>query len=470
MTRTVSPSSRRTRRRVLLSSYLGSTIEFYDFLLYGLVATLVFGEVFFSGLDPTTGRILALATLAAGYVARPVGGVVFGHFGDRFGRKSTLVVTMSLMGLASCLVGLLPTYASIGVAAPILLTLLRVVQGIAVGGEWGGAALMALEHSEDDKRGFAASFANMGGPSGAVLATVSVALFSLLPESAFLSWGWRLPFLLSFVLVGIGLFIRLQVTESPLFLEAQEKAATTTTEKKRTPLAEVLRSHPHHVLLALAAGLAAFLLQSLLATFAIGYAIGEGHSRGAALTAAAIAAFVHIFTIPAFALLSDRVGRRPVMIGGALATAVLAWPLFALLSSGNWWLLLAGFVLGNPILQAAMYGPLAAFVTEMFGTRARYTGASLGYQLSTTVGAGFGPVVAASLLASGGGRPTYVVLLVIGTALASAVAVWLTKESSTARLGQSDKPAAAPAPEPRHAGSSAGSSAGSVAEPVTSLS
>ncbi len=438
------PTAGSSRRRVLLSSYLGSTIEFYDFLLYGLVATLVFGEVFFSNLDPTTGRVLALTTLAAGYVARPIGGALFGHFGDRLGRKSMLVVTMTLMGVASCLVGLLPTYDSIGIAAPILLTVLRVVQGLAVGGEWGGAALMALEHSDESNRGFGASFANMGGPSGAVLATVSVGLFSLLPEEAFLSWGWRVPFLLSFLLVGIGLFIRLQITESPVFLEAQEKAkAQRAHTPSRPPIVEVLVKHPHHVLLALSAGLGAFLLQSLLATFAIAFAIDAGHSRSAALTAAAIAAFLHIFTIPAYAALSDRVGRRPVMLAGAIATAVLAWPLFQLLSSGNWWLLLAGFILGNPILQASMYGPLAAFVTEMFGTRARYTGASLGYQLSTTVGAGFGPVVAASLLATGGGEPTYVVVLVIITSLASAVAILVARESSGAQLGESREPAVA---------------------------
>lgn len=439
---TTSPTSdsRKQTRRVLLSSYLGSTIEFYDFLLYGLVATLVFGELFFSNLDPTTGRILSLATLAAGYVARPIGGVLFGHFGDKLGRKSTLIVTMSLMGAASCLVGLLPTYDSIGIAAPILLTLLRIVQGIAVGGEWGGAALMALEHSSNERRGFAASFANMGGPSGAVLATISVALFSLLPEDDFLAWGWRVPFLLSCVLVGVGMFIRLQVTESPAFIEAQERAAAEDVERP-APIVEVLRKHMRHVLLALFSGLGAFLLQALLATFAIGYAIDAGHSRGAALTAAAIAAFLHIFTIPAFAALSDRVGRRPVMLAGATATVVFAWPLFQLLSSSNWWLLLAGFVLGNPILQAMMYGPLAAFVTEMFGARARYTGASLGYQLSTTIGAGFGPVVAASLLASGGGAPKYVVLLVMATAIVSGGAILLTRETS-----QIDLPSDAPAP------------------------
>lgn len=435
-TTTTTASDPRLRRRVLLSSYLGSTIEFYDFLLYGLVATLVFGELFFSNLDPTTGRVLSLATLAAGYVARPIGGILFGHFGDKLGRKSTLVVTMSLMGVASCLVGVLPTYDSIGVAAPILLTLLRIVQGLAVGGEWGGAALMALEHSENDRRGFSASFANMGGPSGAVLATVSVGLFSLLPAEAFLSWGWRVPFLLSFLLVALGLFIRLQVTESPLFLEAQEEAEARKSDTVRPPIVEVLTKYPRQVILALAAGLGAFLLQSLLATFAIAFAIDNGHSRSAALTAAAIASFLHIFTIPAYAALSDRIGRRPVMVVGALATAVLAWPLFELLSSGNWWLLLVGFIIGNPILQASMYGPLAAFVTEMFGTRARYTGASLGYQLSTTVGAGFGPVIAESLLAGGDGHPRYVVALLMGTALASAIAVLLTKETSASQLAQ----------------------------------
>ena len=204
-------------RRVLFSSFLGSAVEFYDFLLYGTAAALVFGQLFFSDLTPVVATIASFGTLAVGYIVRPLGGVIFGHFGDRIGRKSMLVLTMTLMGAASFAIGLLPTYDTIGVLAPILLILLRLIQGFAVGGEWGGAALMALEHSDENKRGFSASFANMGAPAGAVLSTVVLAIVTLLPGDAFLSWGWRIPFLLTAVLVGIGLYVRLKVTESPLF-------------------------------------------------------------------------------------------------------------------------------------------------------------------------------------------------------------------------------------------------------------
>ncbi|PWU55514.1 MFS transporter [Micromonospora globispora] len=412
----------------MISSYLGSTIEFYDFLLYALVAATVFDKLFFTNVDGPLASVLSFATLAVGYAARPVGGAVFGHFGDRFGRKSTLVVTMTLMGAASFLIGVLPTYATLGIAAPIILTLLRVVQGLAVGGEWGGAALMSLEHADGRHRGFAASFANMGGPSGAVLAATVLALSSMAFGDSDLSW--RLPFLLSAVLVGVGLWIRLSITESEIFKEAKAKAdAEEALAPQRPPLAEVLTRHPRNVLLAMLAGCTAFLVQGLLAAFIIGYAIGNGHERASVLWITAIAGFLHIFTIPAFAALSDRIGRRPVIIVGACATFVLAWPLFGLLGSDNWWLLLAGYILGNPILQASMYGPLAAYIAEMFGTRARYTGASLGYQLSTTLGAGFGPLVAASLVAAAGGSLRYVTVLVMGAAVLSALAVLLTKET-----------------------------------------
>src|SRR3982750_2887151 len=264
----------RQMRRVLFSSFLGSAVEFYDFLLYGTAAALVFGQLFFSDLSPVVATIASFGTLAVGYVVRPLGGVVFGHFGDRIGRKSMLVLTMSLMGVASFAIGLLPTYASIGVAAPILLIVLRLIQGFAVGGEWGGAALMALEHSDEKKRGFSASFANMGAPAGAVLSTVVLAIVTLLPGDAFLTWGWRIPFLLSAVLVGIGLYVRLKVTESPLF--EQSVVTAVASEKKRLPLVSVLRDHPTSVLLGVGAGLGAFALQALMATFALTIGVQGG--------------------------------------------------------------------------------------------------------------------------------------------------------------------------------------------------
>lgn len=428
------PERRREVRRVMASSYLGTTIEFYDFLLYGTAAAVVFNRLFFTDLDPLAGTLASFGTLAVGYVARPLGGIVFGHFGDRLGRKSMLVTTMTIMGLASFLIGLLPTYEQIGVWAPLLLVALRVIQGVAVGGEWGGAALMTLEHADKHRRGFAASFTNMGGPSGAVLATAVFGLFSLLPEDAFLAWGWRIPFLLSALLVAVGLYVRLSISESPLFREAVA-ARDATAPAQEPPLVHVLRTGWRNVGLAAFGGTAAFLLQSLLATFVISYAISQGQPRSTVLLMFTLASVVHIFTIPAFAALSDRIGRRPVMIGGAVLGVLVAWPIMALIADGSPWLLLLGFLLGNPLVQAAMYGPMAAFMSEMFGTAARYTGASLGYQLATMIGGGFGPLIASMLLAAGGGTDvTPVAVLLAATCLLSAGAVALTRETHRADL------------------------------------
>jgi MFS family permease len=286
-------------RRVLFSSFLGSMVEFYDFLLYGTAAALVFNHLFFSNLSPVVGTIASFGTLAAGYIARPIGGVVFGHFGDKIGRKSMLVLTMSLMGGASFLIGLLPTYATVGWLAPVLLVLLRVVQGFAVGGEWGGAALMALEHATEKNRGFAGSFATMGAPAGAVLSTVVLAIVTLLPDDQFLSFGWRIPFLLSALLVALGLWVRLKVTESPLFQEAVSAAEAAPVAKKRFPIVEVLRNNPLQVLTGAGAGIGAFVLQALLATFSLTIAVGGGLPRSTALWLFAAGSFVQIFALPA---------------------------------------------------------------------------------------------------------------------------------------------------------------------------
>ncbi|MGD6756158.1 MFS transporter [Streptomyces sp. BH105] len=440
-------------RRIALSSFVGSAIEFYDFLLYGAAASLVFNELFFTDLNPLAGTVAAFGTLAAGYVARPLGGIVFGHFGDRVGRKSMLVLTMTLMALASFAIGLLPTYDTVGIWAPLLLVACRLVQGVAVGGEWGGAALMALEHASTERRGLMASFANMGGPAGAVLATAVFAAFSALPEDEFLAWGWRVPFLLSLLLMAIGLFIRMKVSESPVFADAQRRAEREAAERKATeqqsakqeaPLLTVLRRYRKNIVLSCLGGCAALVLQSLLATFMLTYATGVGFERSTVLLAQTVSSALHIFTIPAFAILSDRVGRRPVMITGALVTAAAAFPLFALVNSGSVALLFAAYIIGNPILQASMYGPMAAFVSEMFGTRARYTGASLGYQLASTLGAGTAPLIAGSLLAGAGGgtHSAPVSLYLIGVCLVSAAAIALTRESHRTNITDSTDTAA----------------------------
>lgn len=426
----------REHRRVLASSFLGSAIEYYDFLLYGTAASLVFGPLFFSNQGPAVALAASFATFAVGYLARPIGGIVFGQLGDRIGRKATLVTTMLMMGAASCLIGLLPTSAQIGALAPILLVLLRIVQGLAVGGEWGGAALMALEHSPKEKRGFSASFANMGGPAGALMATLVFAAFSALPEDQFLSWGWRIPFILSAALVIVGLFIRMKVSESPLFLEAQKRGADRKADKPELAIVTVFKKFRKPLVLASTAAVAALAFQTFMATFAISMATGTGVSATAVLLCKATAAFFHIFTIGYFAHLSDRLGRRRVLIAGSVLSIVMAYPLLMLLGSGNVTLVLVGFLLGNSLLQASMYGPLAAYISEMFGTSARYTGAGLAYQLGATVG-GFTPFIAAALwelgrsnVASDGWEQYSMVgLYLIGACVVTIISVAFGKET-----------------------------------------
>ncbi|AWG97488.1 MFS transporter [Rhodococcus ruber Chol-4] len=418
-------------RRVVLSSYLGSTIEFYDFLLYATAAAIVFAPVFFSDLSPLAGTIASMGTFAAGYLARPFGGIVFGHFGDRYGRKSMLLISMTVMGVASFLIGLVPPASAIGSWAAIILVLLRVCQGIAVGGEWGGAALMSLEHVGGRGRGFAAAFTNAGAPTGSLLGTLALALVALLPEDDFLSWGWRIPFLLSAVMLAVGLFVRARVSESPLFREAMAKQVevdAAAVDRPTPPILSILR-RPRNLLLVALGCMASFGIQTMFTTFAIGYASHSGVTRSQALMAFAVCQFVAIFTLLGFARLSDRVGRRPVMLFGLGAFVVLIVPILALLSSGNVALVTLGFVLGFGVCQSATYGPMAAYIAEQFGTAARYTGASLGYQGATLLGAGFTPVILASLQAAAGGGTGLVAAFMIGLAVLSAVFILLAKES-----------------------------------------
>jgi MFS family permease len=435
---TVTHSASKDRRRALVSGYLGSTVEFYDFLLYGTAASLVFPALFFGSMPAAVGVVLSYVTLAAGYVARPLGGVIFGHFGDRYGRKKMLFVTMALMGAASVLVGALPGSAQIGILAPVLLVTLRVIQGIAVGGEWAGATLLGMEHSKAGKRGFSASIAVSGGPSGAVLATIVLALFSMLPAGQFLAWGWRVPFLLSAILVLIALWLRYRVTESPMFLKAQQAAEEAGTLRSSVPIVSVLRNHWPAVLVCVLAGLAPLFLQSLMATFTLTYAVKSGQPQTLVLLMMTISTFLHIFAIPAWAALSDKVGRRPVLIAGTIVGLVVIWPIFALVGSGNIWLLLLGYILANPIAQAMMYGPIGAFISEKFPTKLRYTGVSLSYQLSTTLGAGFAPLIAAGLLAGGQGSTWMVSAFFSGLCVVSGLAFLVAKETGRTNGTEND--------------------------------
>ena len=386
-------------RRILASSFIGSAIEFYDFILYATAASLVFNKVFFANLDPAVAIFASFSTLAVGYLARPIGGVVFGHFGDKLGRKGVLITSMLMMGIATTLIGLLPTTAQVGMLAPIALIVLRIVQGLAVGGEWGGAMLMALEHSPKERRGFAASFANMGGPAGAVLATLAVSAVSVLPSDQFLSWGWRIPFLISIVLIAIGLVIRLKVSESPLFLALENKA-----EEKKIPLMEVLTKYPMSVIKGTLVGMSSYTVQGLMTVWAISFVVENvGMDRTGVLNVKAVGAALTVVGIWFAARYSDKLGRRPVMFAGIIAGAVLALPMMWMLELGELWLFAIALFVANGVIQAAIFGPFGAFSAELFPTRIRYTGASLVYQLSSTLGAGFTPMIVSGLVLATGG-------------------------------------------------------------------
>ncbi|HKU10249.1 MFS transporter [Sinomonas sp.] len=421
---------RKEARTVILSSYLGSTIEFYDFLLYATAAAVAFPKVFFAGSDPWVGAVEAYATFAAGYVARPLGGAIFGHFGDRIGRKGMLIVSMTVMGLASAAIGLIPGGNLIGPWGAVILVLLRVLQGIAVGGEWGGAALMALEHSAPQRRGFAASFVNAGAPTGAFLGTVMMGIVSALPVGDFLAWGWRVPFLLSFALLAVGLFVRLRVSESPIFaaaVAAEEEARQTAPAKRRIPLVEVLR-RPKALIFVMLSGAAAFGLQVVLATFAVTYAVTRGAPQQGVLYGFAGASVISIAFVLFGGRISDRFGRRPVMLTGLALFVAFLFPMFALLGSGNVWLVFVAFTLAL-MFHSTLYGPFAAFVSEQFGTTSRYTGAALGYQLATLIGGGFTPGIVASLYKESGLNIAAVIGFLAVMSLVSAAFILLTRES-----------------------------------------
>ncbi len=413
-------------RRVALSSLLGTVVEYYDFLLYGTVAALVFGTAFFPEASVAAGTVAAFGTFAAGYLARPLGGIVFGHFGDRLGRKKMLVLTMVLMGAASALIGLLPDYRAIGIAAPVLLVLLRVVQGLAIGGEWGGATLMVVEHAAPGRRGAWSGVMQSGTSLGFLLsAGVVAAANSLLTPGQFMSWGWRVPFLFSVVLMALGLYTRLKVTESPLFREAAAKAAQAG-PPPRLPLLTVL-GRPRTALLAAAVGLGPFALTGLVTTYMLTYATGIGYSVGEVMNALLVVSVIGLFTIPAFAALSDRLGRRRVVLGAAVLGLVAVKPVYDLVDSGEPGLLVLGTA-SVMVVQHAMYAPLAPMLSELFATGVRYTGASLGYQLSALVGSGLVPLAASSLHTSFPGS-TPLVLLAGGCVLTSLLAAWRLRET-----------------------------------------
>ncbi|WP_239014535.1 MFS transporter [Archangium violaceum] len=426
--------------KVAAASFIGTAVEWYDFFLYGTAAALIFNRLFFPSFDPLVGTLAAFATFAVGFVARPLGGIIFGHFGDKLGRKSMLSATLMIMGVATFAIGLLPTYERIGVWAPILLVVLRILQGFGLGGEWGGAVLMAVEHAPAHRRGFYGSWPQMGAPAGLLVANAVFSVFSRLPEEQFVAWGWRVPFLFSAVLIGIGVFIRHSVAESPAFRAHQARAATTQASASagaRIPALEALRTYPRQILLAMGARFAENGFFYIVTTFVLTYGTGQLKlERSTMLTAVLGATAVHLVVIPAFGALSDVLGRRPVYLGGAVGCAVLAFPFFWLIDTQSTGLIWLAITLGI-IAHAAMYGPQASFFSELFGTRVRYSGASLGYQLASVFAGGLSPLIATALLTESGGRSWPVSLYMVGLALITLVSVYLSAETFREHLTES---------------------------------
>jgi MFS transporter, MHS family, shikimate and dehydroshikimate transport protein len=417
----------RSRRLVTLASLIGTTVEWYDFFLYGTITGLVFNKLFFPANDPFVSTMLAYTVYAVGFVTRPVGGVIFGHFGDKIGRKPLLVLTLLIMGIATFCVGLLPTYAQIGVAAPLLLLLLRLLQGIGLGGEWGGAVLMSFEYAPREKRGLYACIPQVGLAIGLSLATGMVAgLTHFLSDADFLAWGWRMAFLLSIVLVVIGLFVRLRILETPEFarIKDQQKIA-------HAPIAEVWRDYRKNVLLGWGARYIDGVVFNIYAVFTIAYLVGTLHyDKTSVLLSISIAALVLIFTIPVASIWSDRVGRRKVYGWSALACGIIAFPMFWVMHySGS--VILAGLaiVFAFGFVYAPVYGPEAALFCELFDTRVRYTGISSVYQISGIVSSSITPLVATALLHYGNGAPWWIATYILVVGIISALSTYYMRRT-----------------------------------------
>jgi len=381
-------------RRVVMASLIGTTIEWYDFFLYGSAAALIFNKLFFPSYDPAVGTLLAFATYAVGFIARPLGGIVFGHYGDRIGRKRLLMLSLVLMGVATVLIGCLPTYAQIGIWAPAGLILLRLVQGFAVGGEWGGAVLMAAEHGDSARRGFWASWPQAGVAAGSLFSAGVLALMAgMQSEEDFLAWGWRVPFLLSALLVVVGWYIRNRVSESPMFQQALDEAEV----PPKLPAMDVIRERPKSILLGAGLRVGENISYYILTVFSLSFLVDvAAETRSLALNALLIGAAVQFFAIPLFARLSDRIGRRPVYALGGFGLAAWSFAFFPLMESGSFAAIVAAIVVGL-VLHSAMYGPQAAFITELFPTRIRYSGVSIAYQLTSIVAGSLAPIIALML-------------------------------------------------------------------------
>ena len=398
-----SNNSHANMRKVAFTALAGTSIEWYDFFLYGAAAALVFPTVFFGEMSSSGALILSLLTFAAGFIARPIGGIIFGHFGDRVGRKKTLVIALILMGVSSTLIGLLPTYAMIGVGAPILLTILRFAQGLAIGGQWGGAMLLVTESAPSNQRGFYGAYAQAGAPVGVILANLAFIITSaLVSDEAFLAWGWRIPFLASAILIAISMYIQLNLEDTKAFKELEAAREVNEAEKtqniiQKSPIIEAIKKYPKRIMLAAGAFLSVQVTFYILIAFMLAYGVSSTDmTRGDILSAILIASAIQVPVQFVFASYSDRNGRKGIFMLGAVLTAMWAFAIFPLIDTGNFWLAVLA-ISGGLIFLAMMYGPQAAFFTELFSTEVRYSGATLGYQFGAIAGGAFAPSIAAFL-------------------------------------------------------------------------
>ena len=423
---------------VILSSMLGTAIEWYDFFLYGTMASLVFPKLFFPETNAVVGTLLSFVTFLVGFIARPFGGAIFGHLGDRIGRKSTLIATLLLMGLSTLIIGFMPGYATIGIAAPIILSFLRLCQGLGVGGEWGGSVLLALEYGHRRNRGFWASWPQMGVPVGLIASTIVVNIVQAATGANFgtEAWnaGWRIPFFLSALLIIVGLYIRLRILETPLFAEIQAEK-----REAKAPVLDVIVHNWQEIILTAAARFVEQAPFYLFATFVLVYGVDHlGLNKQLLLAGTYIAAIVELFTIPTFSILSDRFGRRNWYLIGCLIMLAFAFPYFLLLNSRIPVLVIIGIVLSLALCHAWVYGPQAALIAEHFPTRLRYSGASIGYQLAAPFAGGLAPIIALALLQNSGGSSVPISVYLIILAAFSFVAVLGLRELSRADISKDE--------------------------------